>query len=165
MYATAAKAVQALTQADETRRQWEAITAPTRQMAQAAAQELRHRQPDQASAPRQPAEADKPVLSAAREQSPPGSPDSQAWDAVLERIARTSEQVATAQTRLDSLRATTTPSENPDIPDLGPAWASFASQPRDAIIQPARPAITSAREVLHRIGPRQREIFQEAENA
>lgn len=164
MHATAIKAVQALTQADQTRRQWEALTAPARQMAQAADQELRRRHPDQPPSPLRSAERDLPELPDGMAQPVPGVLDSPAWDAVLERIARTSEQVSRTQARIDTLRAVMTCCGNPNTPDLGTASPSLASQDRRAIIHPARPAIVPARDILRRTGPRQHQVVQQAEN-
>lgn len=58
MHATATRAVDVLAQAQETRRKWETLTEPTRQMALAADQELRRRHPDWALEPLRSAEPD-----------------------------------------------------------------------------------------------------------
>jgi hypothetical protein len=42
------------------------------------------------------------------------------------------------------------PSEEHDAPDLGPAWDVLARRDRDAILQPPKPEITPASEVLRR---------------
>jgi hypothetical protein len=56
------------------------------------------------------------------------------------------------------------PGEDADAPDLGPAWVMFRS--RDAaIVQPARPDIAPAGEVLRQAEVRRAAAIAEAENA
>jgi hypothetical protein len=180
MQATATRAVSALAQAQETRRQWDALTEPTRRLALAADQELRRRHPKQALEPLRSAEpaSDLPLPSPKgndRTRQPTSGPEvpgqqvqdvagNSAWSGIAERIARISESSRTAQTKLDELRKTRIPSEDIEAPDLGPAWKVFPSQERAAIVQPARPDIVPASEVLRRSGARRTAAVPEAEN-
>jgi hypothetical protein len=208
MHATATRVVGVLARAQETRRQWKALTEPTRQTALAADQELRRRHPEQVLEPLRSAEpdrgtpvssprddwtehrADGPSHQPAADVAPgaaPGAaevPEAQApsvdhahirptqgpagdpvWDGVLQRIARISQNARAAQAKLDELHETRIPSEDTEAPDLGPAWTLFPGREHDAIVQPARPDIVPASEILRRAEARRMAAVPEAENA
>ncbi|HVB41075.1 MAG TPA: hypothetical protein VNF47_00035, partial [Streptosporangiaceae bacterium] len=211
MEATATRVAGVLAQAQETRRQWEALTEPTRQTAVASDQELRRRHPDRVLEPLRSAEPGSGTPEAApradwagqsgngpsrqpgadaaggralvtaealEDQMPPAGPDlpgvtgqltqgtagDPARDGIPERITRISQDARAAQAKLDELRDTRIPSEDTEVPDLGPAWRLFPSREHGAIVQPARPDIVPASEVLHRAEARRTAAIPEAEN-
>jgi hypothetical protein len=153
MQATADKCVGVLTEAQETRRQWEALTEPTRQAARAADQELRNRHPDHVPEPMRP------------DQHVPARVGDASWGGIQERIATISHDARAAQAKLDELRDTRIPSEDPEAPDLGPAWELFPIRERGAIVQPPVPDIAPASEILRQAQNRRAAVIPEAENA
>jgi hypothetical protein len=181
MQATATRAVSALAQAQETRRQWEALSEPTRQLALAADQELRRRHPEQVIKPLRSVGSASGMTTPELEgndqtrqptsgpetpgQQLPGIAGDSAWDGIAERIARIGQSSRTAQAKLDELHRIRIPSEDIEAPDLGPAWKLFSGRERDAIMQPSRPDIVPASEVLRRSGTRYVMAVLEAENA
>jgi hypothetical protein len=66
------------------------------------------------------------------------------------QLHRIRENMRTAQARIDDLRDTRVPSEDPDEMGLGLAWDVLARRERDAILQPPRPQITPASEIVRR---------------
>ena len=159
MQAKAAAVTDLLAEAQETRRQWEALTEPTRRIAVAADLELRRRHPDADLDPltsaepsggipdrqeSQPSEAawgpHRDVLGQAALGLTPGTVN----EAIPAQLDRIHENMRTAQARIDDLRDTRVPSEDPDEMGLGLAWDVLARRERDAILQPPRPQITPA---------------------
>jgi conjugative relaxase-like TrwC/TraI family protein len=165
MQAKATTVTDLLAEAQETRRQWEVLTEPTRRIAVAADLELRRRHPD----------ADLDLLTSAEPGGgiPAGQkpqPSEAAWapqrdvlghaalgltpdtvnDAIPVQLDRIRESMRAAQARIDDLRDTRVPSEDPDEMGLGLAWDVLARRERDAILQPPRPQITPASEIIRR---------------
>ena len=189
----------------ETRRQWEALTEPTRRVAVAADIELRRRHPDMNLEPLKSAEppgivlrrrisvpgtrpgvrrrwmtrravlprqADRPearngrLLAEQREaasQEALGLTPETVHEEIPEQVLRIRENVRLAQARIDDLRNTRVPSEDHEGEDLGRAWDVLARRDRDAIVQPPKPDVVPAREILQRA--RDRIAEQEAEPA
>jgi hypothetical protein len=172
MQATATEIVGVLAEAQETRQQWEALTQPTRQAALAADQELRRRYPEQALDPLQPAEpaggtrqANDEAIRREDAAAVTGAISDSAWKGITERIATTRQNARVAQARLDELGGMRIPSEDGEAPDLGPAWTTLLRPDRDVIVQPARPRIVPASEVLRQAKERHAAAVPEAENA
>jgi hypothetical protein len=181
MHSTATRIVGALTQAQETRRQWQALTEPTRQLAVAADQELRRRHPEQVIEPLRSAEpsSNEPVPAPEandRTRQPAGNPEApgqqvqdvvggSVWDGIAERISRITGSSRAAQAKLDELRETRIPDEDAEAPDLGPAWKIFPTREHAAIVQPGRPDIVPASEILSRAEAWRTAATPEAENA
>jgi hypothetical protein len=84
---------------------------------------------------------------------------------IQERIATISHDARAAQAKLDELRDTPIPSEDPEAPDLGPAWTLFPIRERSAIVQPPAPDIAPASEILRQAQDRRAAVIPEAENA
>ena len=165
MQAKAAAVTDLLAEAQETRRQWEALTEPTRRIAVAADLELRRRHPDADLDPLTSAEPSGGIPD--RQES---QPSEAAWgpqrdvlgqaalgltpdtvnEAIPAQLHRIRENMRTAQARIDDLRDTRVPSEDPDEMGLGLAWDVLARRERDAILQPPRPQITPASEIIRR---------------
>lgn len=59
------------------------------------------------------------------------------------------------QAEIDERRSMRIPAEEPDELDLGEAWNVLAGRHRDAIIQPPRPQIPAAREVIEHAAGRE----------
>jgi hypothetical protein len=57
------------------------------------------------------------------------------------------------QEKIDERRSVRIPSHDPDERDLGPAWNVLAIRDRDAILQPPRPPIRPAAQILARAAP------------
>jgi hypothetical protein len=178
-----------LAETQETRRQWAALTEPTRRVALAADLELRRRHPDAHLEPLRSAEPDaassEPTRAASTEvwvqptfdgavhlpaagvqttahqaqsavaergethgqQSLRVTPGA-SLDGVAEQVPRIRLNARAAQAKIDELRSTRVPDEDRDAPDLGAAWSVLARRDRDAIIQPPRPAVVPAAQVL-----------------
>jgi hypothetical protein len=171
MHATALRITADLAQAQETRRQWETLTRPTRQVALAADQELRRRHPGRGLDPLEsaepgrrppvsaPGDGEQGTLSPTRQTSPSAAPGAtgvavSAWGAIVERIGLISQKSCAAQVQLDELREMRIPGEDTVAPDMGPAWTIFPSRDRDAIVQSARPDILPAIEIQRRADAR-----------
>jgi hypothetical protein len=84
-------------------------------------------------------------------------------EGIPEQVLRIRENVRLAQARIDDLRNTRVPNEDHDGEDLGRAWDILARRDRDAIMQPPKPDVVPAREILQRA--RNRVAEQEAEPA
>ncbi|HUY48350.1 MAG TPA: hypothetical protein VMV92_21910 [Streptosporangiaceae bacterium] len=193
MQAQATRIADVLAEAQETRRQWDALTEPTRRAALAADAELRRRHPDQVLEPLKSAEPDGgtvpdpahpprndvwiqqaldgsahlpgPEAELSADEEPPrsGIPGQEvlspapeaAGEDIPERIERIRENARMAQMKIDELRDARVPSEDAEESDLGRAWTVLARRGRDAIIQPARPDIVPASEILRQAEARQ----------
>jgi hypothetical protein len=158
MQATATRVADDLVQADETRRQWQQLTEPTRQASLAADLELRRRHPEQA-AKQAAAEVREPAGDQTQELS-----GETGWDSVVARVASISEEARTAQEKLDELRDIRIPSEDGKAPYLGPAWTLFPGRDCGAIVQAPQPGVSPASEVLRRANAHQSVHEPEAEN-
>jgi hypothetical protein len=55
-----------------------------------------------------------------------------------------------AEAKIDDLQGTRVPSEDHEGADLGRAWDVLARGERDAIVQPPKPDVVPAREILQR---------------
>jgi conjugative relaxase-like TrwC/TraI family protein len=181
MHAKATGIVDALASAHWTRQQWEVHTEPARQLALAANRELRRRHPRQVLEPVQSAE---PTSNGPAPPSPPddrverntnrSEPAGQqvmpgagnlAWSVIQERIVRISQDARAAQAKLDHLGGMPIPIEDTEALDLGSARKLTSRRERDAIVQPARPDIAPASEVLRRSEGRCMSAIPEAENS
>jgi flagellar biosynthesis GTPase FlhF len=163
MQAKAAAVTDLLAEAQETRRQWEALTEPTRRVAVAADLELRRRHPDADLDPLTSAEPGIPAGQESQSSETALRPQHEVLgqpalgltpetvdEAIPAQLQRIRENMRTAQARIDDLRDTRVPSEDPDEMGLGLAWDVLARRDRDAILQPPRPEITSASEIVRR---------------
>jgi hypothetical protein len=82
---------------------------------------------------------------------------------IPEQILRIRENMRRTQAKIDDLQDTRVPSEDHEGADLGRAWDVLARRERDAIVQPPKPDVVPAREILQRTWARAAE--QEAEPA
>lgn len=194
MEAKATQVADILAEAQEARRQWEALTEHTRRIAVAADRELRGRHPGQFLEPLTSAEpagitsprpADPPskeswvqptldgsihlhlprteAAETAAEERPLKvqereiagqealdlSPES-AFDGVPVQVLRIRENATKAQEKIDDLRGMRIPADDQDAMDLGTAWSVLARREREAVIQPPRPQIAPASEIIKR---------------
>jgi hypothetical protein len=129
------------------RADWEAATRAQRQLAAAAAAELRRRHPGQHFPPLRSAEPEP----ATRDQhddlalapDEPGEMDRQLTDLA-----------AAHQTFADKLadrQSLAVPSEDPDYGDLGQAFPAWSSPGREPILQPPKPEIPPSSRILQRV--------------
>jgi hypothetical protein len=160
--------------AQETRRQWETVTEPTRRIAIAADLELRRRHPGRRipTLRPHPAEADslanRTNLSSANsidrqmEQARTNQADGreadtqpalgltmqEAHEQIPEQVLRIRQNARTAQAILDNL--TYMPQPGTDADDLSPglAWPAEAGPERDAVLQPPRPDVVPSAQVM-----------------
>jgi len=119
-----------LAEAQETRRQWAALTEPTRRMALAADLELRRRHPDTRLAPLT------------------GTAGISAEAAG--HVARIVGNARRAREQIDYLRTQPEYSEHNDAICLGPAWNTQSRPERDTIIQPPQPELRPSVAVAER---------------
>jgi hypothetical protein len=181
-----------LAAAHETRRQWEALTEPSRRVAVAADIELRRRHPDVKLEPLKSAEP-QGIVFRAQDQRPgpevwaqetldspgPFAPDEAnrsrgeerpltaeqreaatqealgltpdtVHKEIPEQILRIRENMRLAQAKIDDLQNTRIPGDDHEGADLGRAWDVLARRDRDAIVQPPKPDVVPAREILQR---------------
>ena len=176
----------------ETRRQWEALTEPSRRVAVAADIELRRRHPDVDLEPLKSAEPQGIVLRAQDQQpgrevwvqetlddpehlAPEQASQSRGEERPLtaeqreaatqealgltpdtvhkeipEQVLRIRENMRLAQAKIDDLQDTRIPGDDHEGTDLGRAWDVLARRERDAIVQPPKPDVVPAREILQR---------------
>jgi len=190
--AKAATEVGMFAAAQETRRQWNAVTEPTRQVAIAADLELRRRHPGRQIPPLRPhpAEADRiagpanlgpasnvDCLPEPAEQEPSGQHEADAQrslgltiqaahEQIPEQVLRISRNASTAQAKLDDLAHLPLPGTDSDDLSLGLAWPAVAGPERDAVLQPPRPHVVPSAWVLDRYYTTQLEVSHaEAEPA
>jgi len=168
MQAKATQIADELAAVHDTRRQWEALTDPSRRMALAADIELRRRHPDVELEPLKSAEPPgievRPLTAEQREAAGKealGLTANAVHEEIPEQVLRIRENARRAQARIDDLRNTRVPSEDHDGEDLGRAWDVLGRRDRDAIVQPPMPDVVPAREILQRA--RERAAEQEAE--
>ena len=169
MEAKATSIAATLAEAQETRRQWEALTEPTRRTAIAADLELRRRHPATTIEPLTSAEPadgtptamprNDPTLAPAQREARGhralGLTAQTVLDPVPGQIHRIRENARKAQAEIDRLRSTPQFAEDDDSIYIGPAWGNLAPRDRDAILQPPKPDIIPARAVLQRAQERQ----------
>jgi hypothetical protein len=149
MRETAASLVNQLAQADQTRRRWETLTEPSRQMALAANRELRRRRPDKVLTPPGLVEA-SPSQGQRDEEchQVPAIVSDQAWEDLIVRVAAMTEQARAAEAKLKALRGIRSSAANPGALHVVSAGQVFPNPRRDAIVQPARPYITPASQIV-----------------
>jgi hypothetical protein len=82
-------------------------------------------------------------------------------DDIPEQVLRIRETARHIQAKVDDLASIREPAEEPDATDLGPAWNVQASRKRDAILQPPKPDVVPASEVLQQSQRRQAAIEPE----
>jgi hypothetical protein len=147
------EAVFATTMAD--RADWEQATRQQRQLAVAAAAELRRRHPDQRFTPLRSAEPD-PVTQAQRDELTltvgEGTNEMGQW------IKDLAAEHHTFADKLAERQTMTIPSEDPDYADLGQAFRSWSGRGKDAILQPPKPEIRPSAQVLERATDRDRDV-------
>ena len=162
--------------AQETRRQWETVTEPTRRIAIAADLELRLRHPGRQIPPLRPHPAEADGITSPANLAPPadvdcppgrteqGAADRRQTDAELalgltmqaaneqvpELVLRIRQNASIAQARLDDLAHLPLPGTDADDLSPGPAWPTPAGHDRDAILQPPRPDVVPSTRVLER---------------
>lgn len=78
----------------------------------------------------------------------------------VQRIRETARQI---QAKIDDFASTREPAEEPDATDLGPAWNVQAGRQRDAILQPPKPDVVPASQILERAPARQADLEPELE--
>jgi flagellar biosynthesis GTPase FlhF len=176
LQAKAATEAGMLAAAQETRRQWETVTEPTRRIAIAADLELRRRHPGRQIPPlcAHPAEADG-IASPANPGAPTGvdhlperaghKPSGQrgadgqralgltmqtAREQIPEQVLRIRQNASTAQAILDDLSHMLLPGTDDDDLSPGLAWPTVAGRERDAVLQPPRPDVVPSARVLER---------------
>jgi hypothetical protein len=197
MEAKAMQVSEALAEAHETRRQWEAFTEPTRRVAVAADLELRRRYPGIPLKPLRSAEPDGITVGSAAPERPPQpatevavqltldgaehlletadepgeKAGSAAWreargqqalgltpetvhDEIPEQVTRIRENARLAQERIDEFRGVAQFAAHDDSLYLGPGWGDLLRHERDAVLQPPKPDIIPASEVLKRMQER-----------
>jgi hypothetical protein len=130
---------------------WDTATRAQRHLAVAADAELRRRHPGQHYPPLRSAEP-QPATQAQRDEltltAGEQIPDTGQW---IKDLAVTHRIFADKLAERQSL---TVPSEDPDYGDLGRAFPPWPRQARDAILQPPKPEIRPAPQVLHRAAGR-----------
>lgn len=77
---------------------------------------------------------------------------------VPEQVARIRETARQVQAKIDDYASTREPAEEPDTAEPGPAWNVQARRRRDAILQPPKPDIVPASQILERAHDRQADI-------
>ena len=139
-----------LAQTMEARRDWQLATEQTRHLAIAADAEYRRRHPDQRLEPVRSAE---PVVPE-QEQDPlvlvPGD-----LCQTPEWIARLAEERRAFREQLGERQSLRVPAEDPDYEDEGEAWPTWISRERDAILQPPKPEMRPAQQVVERAQERE----------
>jgi hypothetical protein len=168
----AAQVREALEPAHETRRQWNAITEPTRRVGRAADLDLRRRglladddrlaadpqagnepeldEADQAG--RDKAGMERLGLTPAAEDHATEAEDRapEAEDRIPEAVKETSRAAREAQEEIDERLSQQEPDEDPDYEDIGPAWSAEVERERDAVIRPPAATIEPAEQTLER---------------
>ena len=71
------------------------------------------------------------------------------------QVSQVAEYNRQRQAEIDELRTLRIPAEEPDEVDLGEAWTVLADRHRDAVIQPPRPPIPAAEQVLEHAAERE----------
>jgi len=143
----------AVTMAD--RADWERATRQQRQLAVAADAELRRRHPAQPWPPLRSAEPEP----AAREQHENRAPTA---PAAIEVIAQQITQLAARHhefaDKLAERQSQMIPAEDPDFPDIAPAFPAWTAPWRGAILQPPKPQIQPSPWVLERTADPDRDM-------
>jgi hypothetical protein len=160
----------------ETRRQWEAITEPTRRTAIAADLELRRRHPGQQIPPLRPHPSEADGIVGPANPGPSTGVDRQperaghtptdrreadaeltlgltmqaAHEQIPEQVLRIRQNAATAQATLDDLANLPLPGTDEDNLPPGLAWPAVAGRDRDAVLQPPRPDVVPSTRVVDR---------------
>ena len=133
------------------RADWDAATRAQRHLAVAADAELRRRHPDQHYQPLRSAEP-QPATQAQREELTLAEgqqiPEMGQWIKDLAAGRRTFAET------LAERQSLTVPSEDPDYGDLGQAFPPWPGQATDAILQPPKPEIRPAPQILQRAADR-----------
>ena len=129
------------------RADWDTATRAQRQLAVAAAAELRRRHPGQYFSPLRSAEP-QPVTSAQRDDLAL-TPD-QPPDQIGQWISDLAAGHRTFAGQLADRRSQTVPSDDPDYGDLGQAFPACPSPRREPILQPPKPEIPPSPRILER---------------
>jgi conjugative relaxase-like TrwC/TraI family protein len=135
----------------EARQEWEAATEHTRRMAVAADSEYRRRHPEEKLAPLRSAEPATPSEPERQALIPAGETEYQTpqW------VTDLAERNRSAREKLDELKSMRVPSQDPEAEDEGMAWPEREARQREAILQPPKPEIKPAAQVMEKA--RQRE--------
>ena len=131
----------------EDRTNWERATRQQRQLAVAAAAELRRRHPGQ---PWPPLRSAEPELD---RDSP--EEDTEATSRLIEALAVQHREFAA---KLADRQSIMIPAADPDFGDLGPAFPAWTATRRDAILQPPKPEIVPSARILERLADRDRDM-------
>jgi conjugative relaxase-like TrwC/TraI family protein len=130
----------------EARREWELATEHTRRMAVTADSEYRRRHPEEKLPPLRSAEPVTPSEPERQFLVPAAATDYQTpqW------VTDLAERNRSAREKLDELQSMRVPSEDPEAADEGLAWPEREARQRDAILQPPKPEIKPAAQVMER---------------
>ena len=120
-----------LSEVMEDRTLWDKLTQGSRQLAVQADSEIRRRYPDRQVR----------LMESAEPRLPDEALPKPGW------LAELAEQRRVFRRELETRQNAIVPNEDPDWEDEGPAWPQWES-PRDAILQPPKPAIRPAEDVL-----------------
>jgi hypothetical protein len=179
LQAKAAAEVSIFAAAQETRRQWETVTEPTRRIAIAADLELRRRHPGLRIPELRPHSAEADSITCPASLSPANGVDRQlemalnkqavereadtqpalgltmheADGQIPEQVLRIRQNARTAQAKLDDLAYMPQPGADADDLSPGLAWPTAAGLERDAVLQPPRPDVIPSAQVLERYRP------------
>lgn len=163
MHTRATSVAGTLATAQQTRRQWAALTDSTRRMALAADLELRRRHPDAKLPPlvppagaASPEFTTSPVGEERIAPRDPGTPKlidlttAEISPQTQQRLTAITEAARRAQQQIDYLASMPRYAADDHSIYLGTAWETLARRQRDAIIQPPKPEITPAAAVVQR---------------
>lgn len=128
----------------EARREWEQVTRDSRRQALAADAEYRRRHPDHQLEPLRSAE---PAVTEADHSLLELIPGAETYE-TPEWITRLAEERRAVREKLDERKGVRVPAEDPDYEDLGEAWPAWRERQRDAILQPPKPEMRPAPEVV-----------------
>jgi len=136
----------------EARQEWEVATEHTRRIAVAAGSEYRRRHPEEKLAPLRSAEPAMPSEPERQALVPAGDTEYQTpqW------VTDLAERNRSAREKLDELKSIRVPSQDPEAEDEGMAWPEREVRQREAILQPPKPEIQPAAQVMDRA--REREV-------
>ncbi|MGI8448225.1 MAG: hypothetical protein ACR2MP_13795 [Streptosporangiaceae bacterium] len=95
----------------------------------------------------------------------PATPLEIAGDGIPPRIMRIRENARAAQAEIDRLSSARIPDGDTDEADLGLSWSALTRRDRAAVIQPPRPEIIPASEILRQAGAGHADVVPETGHA
>jgi hypothetical protein len=154
----AARIRETLEPAHETRKQWNAITEPTRRVGRAADIDLRRRgllaDDDRLAADPQAEDESKLEETDQAERDKTGMErlglTPAAEGQIPEAVEETKRTAREAQEEIDERLSQQVPDEDPDYEDIGPAWSAEVKRERDAVIRPPVATAGPAEQTLER---------------